>query len=335
MLSKCLSRTFSAARSPLRVAVTGSSGNIGYAALFRLARGDVFGPEQPIVLQLFDVPQMASALRGTVMELEDCAFPLLRDVIATDDLRASFRDADLALLIGSRPRGPGMERADLLRENGKIFVEQGRALAAVGKKTTRVLVVGNPANTNCLILAHNAPELPRENFTAMTRLDHDRGVGMIARKVGALPDQVQRFCIWGNHSPTMVPDATHVDVGGQKPALPAAWLNETFIPGVQLRGAKVIEARKSSSAASAANAALGHCRDWFAGTGGHWTSMGVVSDGQYGVEKGLVFSYPVTVENGRWRVVEGLQLSEDTQRRIKATQDELIKERDTVKSFLA
>lgn len=334
-----LSRTFCRAaaaeqRAPMRVALTGSSGNIGYATLFRLASGDVFGRDQPLILHLYDIPQMLPALRGTLMELEDIASPLLRDVVVTDDLRTAFRDVDLALLIGSKPRGPGMERADLLKENGKIFVEQGKALEAAAKRTTRVLVVGNPANTNCMILARHAPSIPHEGFNAMTRLDHDRGVAMLARKLGCAVEEVERFCVWGNHSPTMFPDVANVHVGGRPAELPSQWVADTFTPGVQTRGAKVIEARKSSSAGSAANAALAHCRDWFAGTRGRWTSASMLSEGQYGVAPGLVFSFPVTGEGGRWKLVEGLSLSEEARRRLKTTQDELVKEREAVQALL-
>ena len=324
-----------ATRPPMRVALTGAGGNIGYAAVFRLANGDVFGRVQPVILHLYDIPQVLPMLRGTVMELEDLASPLLLDVVATDDLRTAFRDVDLALLVGSKPRGPGMERADLLKENGKIFVEQGRALAAAAKQSTKALVVGNPANTNCMILAHYAQGIPRENFNAMTRLDHDRGLAMLARKLSCGVEEVEHFCVWGNHSPTMFPDVSHVRLRGQAAHLPQHWLNDTFVPGVQTRGAKVIEARKASSAGSAANAALAHCRDWHAGTGGQWSSAGVLSEGQYGVERGLVFSFPVTGEGGHWRVVEGLTLTEEARRRLKATQDELAKEREAVKHLLA
>jgi len=321
-------------KPPMRVAVTGANGNIGYASIFRIANGEMLGPDQPIILHLLDIPALQPNLEGTSMELDDCAFPLLKDVIRTDDPRKALKDVDFALFVGAKPRGPGMERADLLKDNGKIFVEQGKILNEVAKSTTKVLVVGNPANTNCLILSHYANNIPRTNFTAMSRLDHDRGLTMLAKKLQCEVDDIEHFCVWGNHSPTMYPDTTHVKVKGRAPAIDKTWLNDTMIPGVQQRGAKVIAARKSSSAASAGNAAIAHCRDWHTGTNGKWTSMCVISNGEYDIPKGLVYSFPVTIDHGKWKIVDGLKISDESRKMMKKTQDELTSERDTVKEYL-
>ena len=321
---------------PVRVAVTGANGNIGYATLFRIARGDLLGPKQPIILHLIDLPAFQSGLKGVSMELNDCAFPLLKGVVNCDNFTTGFKDADYAMLIGAKPRGPGMERADLLKDNGKIFIETGKALNENANRNVKVLVVGNPANTNCLIAQHYAPDLPRENFTAMTRLDHNRGLYQLAKKFNVELDEVKNFCIWGNHSPTMFPDTTHVKINKEEiyAKLEQEWLNKDFIPKVQQRGTAVINARKLSSAASAGNAAINHMHDWVIGTKKNWTSMGVYSNGEYGVQKGLIFSYPVTTENGKWAIVEGLELKPEALERIKITEQELIKEREVVADLL-
>jgi malate dehydrogenase len=317
----------------MRVAVTGAAGQIGYALLFRIAAGDMLGKDQPVILQLLEIPPAMSALEGVVMELDDGAFPLLHGIEASDDPNGAFRDADVAMLVGSRPRGPGMERKDLLEANGAIFTAQGKALDAVAKRDVKVLVVGNPANTNALIAMHNAPGLPRENFTAMTRLDHNRALSQLATKAGAKIADVRKMIIWGNHSSTQVPDVEHATVAGSpaSAAVDAAWVDGEFIPKVQKRGAAVIQARGASSAASAANAAIDHVRDWLLGTpSDDWVSMAIPSRGDYGVPEGIIYSFPVTCDAGDISVVTDLQRSEAVVRRMEASATELLEERAAV-----
>ncbi len=322
---------------PVRIAITGAAGQIGYSLLFRIAAGDLLGPDQPVILQLLEIPPALGSLKGVVMELDDCAFPLLAGVVATDDAAEAFGDADLAFLVGSRPRTKGMERADLLAANGAIFTVQGKALGENASPEVKVLVVGNPANTNCLIALHHAGGLPPERFSAMTRLDHNRAKAQLAARVGRPISALQRLTIWGNHSATQYPDVFHATVDGQ-PAIDRIgdrqWLTESFIPTVQQRGAAVIEARGASSAASAANAALDHMRDWVLGTpDGDWVSMAIPSDGSYGVAEGLVSSFPVTTTDGRCHVVEGLAIDDFSRSRIDASVAELATERDTVSAL--
>ncbi len=320
---------------PVRVAVTGAAGQIGYALLFRIASGQMLGPDQPVVLQLLEIPQAVGALDGVCMELEDCAFPLLAGVVPTDDPATAFADADYALLVGAMPRKEGMERADLLSANGAIFTTQGQALSDAASPDVKVLVVGNPANTNALIAMNNAPKIPDAQFTAMTRLDHNRAVAQLAAKVGAAVGDVTRMTIWGNHSATQYPDVFHAEVAGT-PGFEAvgrdqAWLEGEFIPTLQQRGAAVIKARGLSSAASAANAAIGHMRSWALGTAeGDWVSMAVPSDGSYGVPEGLVSGFPCTCRDGRYQIVGGLDIDDVSRARIDASVAELASERDTV-----
>ena len=320
--------------SPVRVAVTGAAGQIGYQLLFRIASGGMLGPDQPVILQMLEIPPAMDALKGVVMELEDCAFPLLAGTVQSDDPNVAFKDADFALLVGSRPRGPGMERSDLLEANGAIFTTQGKALNDHASKDVKVLVVGNPANTNCLIAMNNAPDLPSENFTAMTRLDHNRAMSQLAAKTGASVNDITRMTIWGNHSATQYPDLFHCEVGGEIAATKVddqTWLEEDFIPTVQKRGAAIIAARGASSAASAASAALDHMRDWALGSPeGDWVSMAVPSDGSYGVPEGLISSFPCTTADGSWSIVQGLDIDDFSRGRIDATVAELGEERDTV-----
>lgn len=319
---------------PVRVAVTGAAGQIGYQLLFRIASGGMLGPDQPVILQMLEIPPAMDALKGVVMELDDCAFPLLAGTVQSDDPNVAFADADFALLVGSRPRGPGMERADLLEANGAIFTTQGKALNDHASKDVKVLVVGNPANTNCLIAMNNAPDLPNENFTAMTRLDHNRAMSQLAAKTGASVNDITTMTIWGNHSATQYPDLFHCEVGGENAAAKVddqAWLTDDFIPTVQKRGAAIIAARGASSAASAASAALDHMRDWALGTpDGDWVSMAVPSDGSYGVAEGLISSFPCTCADGKWSIVQGLEIDEFSRARIDTSVNELAEERDTV-----
>jgi malate dehydrogenase len=323
--------------APVRVAVTGAAGQIGYSLLFRIASGQLLGPDQPIVLQLLEITPALDALKGVVMELDDCAFPLVAGVVTTDDANVAFGDANVALLVGSRPRSKGMERSELLSANGAIFTEQGKALSESAASDVRVLVVGNPANTNCLIAMNSAPDLAPDRFTAMTRLDHNRAKAQLAGRAGRPVAEVTNMTIWGNHSSTQFPDVFHARVGG-RPAMEVigdqAWMEQEFIPTVQKRGAAIIEARGASSAASAANAAIEHMRDWLAGTPeGDWVSMAVPSDGSYGVPEGLISSFPVTTSGGAYRIVEGLQLNEFARQRIDASVAELGEERDTVREL--
>ena len=320
-------------KQPVRVAVTGAAGQIGYSLLFRIARGDLLGPDQPLSLQLLEITPALPALNGVVMELTDCAFPLVTSVSTHDDPNAAFDGVNYVLLVGSRPRTKGMERKELLEVNGANFTAQGKALAAGAAADVRVLVVGNPANTNCLIAMNNAGSIPRERFTAMTRLDHNRAIGQLAQKVGVPVTSVTRMTIWGNHSATQYPDVFHAQVDG-KPAsdlVDQVWIEKDFIPTVQQRGAAIIEARGASSAASAANAALDHVRDWVLGTAdGNWVSMAVPSDGSYGVPDGLISGFPCTTKNGEWSIVQGLDIDAFSRGRIDASVAELGEERDAV-----
>lgn len=324
-------------KEPVHVTVTGAAGQIGYALLFRIAAGDMLGKDQPIVLKLLEIPPAMGAVQGVMMELRDCAFPLLHGLEAFDDANAAFDGAEYALLVGSRPRGPGMERADLLQANGAIFTAQGKALNDHADRGVRVLVVGNPANTNCLIAMSNAPDLEPSQFTAMTRLDHNRATSLLAEKTGSLVTDVKRMAIWGNHSSTQVPDLGNATVGGRPASelVDAAWVTDTFIPTVQKRGAAIIEARGASSAASAANAAIDHMRTWAKGTAtDDWVSMAIPSDGAYGIAAGIVYSYPVTVTDGSISVVTDLDLGVDTRQRMQASEAELRDERAAVEAML-
>jgi malate dehydrogenase len=320
--------------APVRVAVTGAAGQIGYSLLFRIASGSMLGPDTPVVLQLLEITPALQALEGVRMELDDCAFPLLSDVVLTDDADTAFGDADLALLVGAMPRKAGMERADLLSANGGIFKPQGEALSRSASRSVKVLVVGNPANTNALIAQRNAPQLDARCFTAMTRLDHNRAVSQIARKLGVPVTAVRKMTIWGNHSTTQYPDLFHADVGGRN-AYEAVgdhgWVEDTFIPTVAKRGAAIIEARGASSAASAANAAVDHMRSWVQGTpDGDWVSMGVPSDGSYGIPEGIISSFPVTCAGGEYSIVPGLDIDDYSRAKIDASAAELVDERDAV-----
>lgn len=322
---------------PVKVAVTGAAGQIGYSLLFRIASGEMLGKDQPVHLQLLEITPALGALEGVVMELNDCAFPLLHGVTTSDDAAVAFKDADYALLVGSRPRGPGMERGELLAANGAIFTKQGRALNEVASRNVKVLVVGNPANTNALIAMKNAPDLKPEQFSAMTRLDHNRALSQLAQKTGSAIADVQGMIIWGNHSSTQVPDLNQATVAG-RPAtelVDETWTTETFIPTVQKRGAAIIEARGASSAASAASAAIDHMRDWVQGTPeGTWTSMAIPSTGAYDVAEGLIFSFPVTTRSGGVQIVEGLENSTFIKEKIKASETELLEERQAVENLL-
>lgn len=323
--------------SPLRVAITGAAGQIGYQLAFRIASGQLFGADRPVILQLLEIPQAMDALKGVAMELDDCAFDTLAGIVLADDPAVGFRDADAALLVGARPRGPGMERKDLLLANAQIFSVQGRALNEGASRDVRVLVVGNPANTNALIARSNAPDIDPRNFTAMTRLDHNRAKAMLAAKAGAHVSDVDRVIIWGNHSATQVPDIAHATVRG-KPALDqvaADWYTGEFIPAVQQRGAAIIKARGASSAASAASAAIDHVRDWMRGSPeGQWVSMAVASDGSYGIPEGVVYSYPVTCSDGSYSIVQDLAIGDDIRARMQASHEELLEERAGVAELL-
>ncbi|MFW6340215.1 MAG: malate dehydrogenase [Wenzhouxiangella sp.] len=322
---------------PKRIAITGAAGQIGYQLCFRIASGDLLGPNQPVILQLIEIPPALDMLNGVVMELQDAAFPLLQEVVATTDLNQGFADTDYAILVGARPRGPGMERADLLSANGKIFGPQGKALNAVASRDVKVLVVGNPANTNALIAQANAPDLPPENFTAMTRLDHNRALAQLAEKTGIHHTSIRQMTIWGNHSSTQYPDIHQTLVGG-KPALEIVgqgWYENEFIPTVQQRGAAIIKARGASSAASAASAAIDHIRDWALGTDGDdWVSMAVPADGSYGIAPGVIYSFPCTCSDGQWKIVQGLEINDFSRARMGATDRELREERTAVEALL-
>jgi malate dehydrogenase len=324
-------------QQPLNVAITGAAGQIGYALAFRVASGAMLGPEQPINLHLLEISAALPALGGLVMELNDCAFPSLNKVLATDDARVGFRDCQVAMLVGARPRGPGMERKDLLLANAQIFSAQGKALDAVANRNLRVLVVGNPANTNALIASCNAPGLDRRNFSAMTRLDHNRALSQLAEKTGTHVNDVRRMIIWGNHSATQYPDLNHALVKDKAAVslVDRAWIEQQFIPTVQQRGGAVIKARGSSSAASAASAAIDHVRTWMLGTAPEdWTSMAIASDGSYGIEEGLMYSYPVRCANGAYRIVPELTIDDFSRRRMDASAAELREERDGVRELL-
>ncbi len=324
-------------KSPVNVAITGAAGQIGYALAFRVASGAMLGPDQPINLHLLEITPALGALQGVVMELNDCAFPTLNKIVATDDAKVAFKDCDVALLVGARPRGPGMERKDLLLANAQIFSAQGKALDAVANRNVRVLVVGNPANTNSLIAQRNAPGLNPRNFTAMVRLDHNRALSQLAEKTGSHTTKIRKAIIWGNHSATQYPDLHHATVDG-KAALSLvdqAWYSDTFIPVVQQRGAAIIKARGASSAASAASAAIDHVRDWVLGTpDGDWVSMAVPSDGSYGIPPGVIYGYPVTCKNGDYQIVQGLAVNDFSRQRMDATLKELLEERDGVKELI-
>ncbi len=321
-------------KSPVRVAVTGAAGQIGYSLLFRIASGDMLGKDQPVILQLLELTPALQALRGVVMELEDCAFPLLHGIVQSDDPMVAFKDADYALLVGARPRSKGMERKDLLEANAQIFTVQGKALNAVASRNIKVVVVGNPANTNALITAKSAPDLNPRNITALMRLDHNRALAQIAAKTGIHTSQLSKMTVWGNHSVTQYPDVSNLTANGSLiwPTInDQAWLEETFIPTVAKRGAAIIEARGFSSAASAANAAIEHIRDWELGTpDGSWTTMGIPADGSYGIDADVVYGYPVTCINGEYSIVQGLEVSDFSRSRMQATLDELLEERGGV-----
>ena len=324
-------------KQPVRVTVTGAAGQIGYALLFRIASGAMLGDDQPVILQLLDITPALDALEGVKMELEDCAFPLLSGVVCTDDPNVGFKDADYALLVGARPRGPGMERKDLLEANAAIFSVQGKAIDENASKNIKVLVVGNPANTNALITQRNAPSINPRNFTAMTRLDHNRAMTQIAQKTGNTVNDVTNMTIWGNHSATQYPDLFNAKVAGETASdlVDQEWLENDFIPTVQQRGAAIIKARGASSAASAANAAIDHMRSWALGTeGDDWVSMGVYSDGSYGIQEGLIYSFPCRCKDGEWEIVQGVDVNDFSRAKMEATEQELAEERDGVKHLL-
>ncbi|WIO75485.1 malate dehydrogenase [Porticoccaceae bacterium LTM1] len=324
-------------KAPVRVAVTGAAGQISYSLLFRIASGDMLGKDQPVILQMLEITPALEALKGVAMELEDCAFPLLQGMVQTDDPNVAFKDADYALLVGARPRGPGMERKDLLEANAAIFSVQGKALNDNASRDVKVLVVGNPANTNALIAQRNAPDLDPRNFTAMMRLDHNRAMSQLAGKLGVHSSAVTKMTVWGNHSATQYPDLHTAIVNGSVAIdqVEQDWYENDFIPTVQQRGAAIIKARGASSAASAANAALDHMRSWALGTAeGDWVSMGIYSDGSYGIEAGLIYSYPCVCKNGDWEIVQGLEINEFSRAKMTATEQELKEERDAVAHLL-
>ena len=328
------------AKAPMRVAVTGAAGQIGYSLLFRIANGDLLGKDQPVILQLLEIPdeKAQKALGGVMMELDDCAFPLLASMTAHSDPMTAFKDIDIALLVGARPRGPGMERKDLLSANAQIFTAQGKALNAVAKKTVKVLVVGNPANTNAYIAMKSAPDIPAKNFTAMLRLDHNRALSQLASKLNKPVADIEKLVVWGNHSPTMYPDYRFATINGKsvKDSInDAAWNKDVFIPTVGKRGAAIIEARGLSSAASAANAAIDHVRDWVLGTNGKWVTMGVPSKGEYGIPVEVIYGYPVVCENGEYKMIEGLEIDEFSRERMNHTLNELLEEQAGVKHLLS
>jgi malate dehydrogenase len=325
-------------KSPVRVAITGAAGNIGYALAFRIAAGNMLGPDQPVILQLLEIPPALPTLQGVVMELNDCAMPLLAGIVATSDANVAFKDTDFALLVGAKPRGKGMERKDLLSQNGAIFGPQGKAINENASRTVKVLVVGNPANTNCLIAQNAAPDIDPNQFTAMTRLDHNRALSKLAEKTGKHVNDIKKMTIWGNHSSTQYPDISKCTVGGQPAAglVDEGWYRDEFIPKVQNRGAEIIQARGASSAASAASAAIDHMHDWALGTAGDsWVSMAVPADGSYGIKPGIIYSYPCTCKNGKYQIVQGLTTDDFSSSRMKATEDELREERASVESLLS
>ena len=326
-------------KRPVRVAVTGAAGQIGYSLLFRIANGDMLGKDQPVILQLLEIPdeKAQKALAGVMMELDDCAFPLLAGMSAHSDPNTAFKDVEVALLVGARPRGPGMERKDLLSANAQIFTAQGKALNSVASKNVKVLVVGNPANTNAYIAMKSAPDISPRNFTAMLRLDHNRALSQLAAKTGKAVGDIEKLIVWGNHSPTMYPDYRYATAGGQplKPLVDDAWNKDTYIPTVGKRGAAIIAARGLSSAASAANAAIDHVRDWVLGTNGKWVTMGVASDGSYDIPKDVIYGFPVTTANGDYQIVKGLDIDEFSRERMNFTLNELEEERAGVAHLLA
>ncbi|MGB5065153.1 MAG: malate dehydrogenase [Candidatus Competibacter sp.] len=324
-------------KQPVRVVITGAAGNIGYAMAFRIASGTMLGPDQPVILQLLEITPALQALQGVVMELNDCAFPLLAGVVATDDLKTAFTDANYAMLVGARPRGPGMERKDLLTANGAIFGPQGKALNDYAARDVRVLVVGNPANTNSLIAASSAPSLSPRQFHAMTRLDHNRALSQLAAKTGCHVNDIKKMTIWGNHSATQYPDMSQCTVKGQAATglVDQGWYRDTFIPDVQQRGAAIIKARGASSAASAASSAIDHMRDWALGTPeGDWVSMAVPADGSYGISEGVIYSYPCVCKNGDYEIVQGLPVDEFSRSKMDATDKELREERSSIEDLL-
>jgi len=324
-------------KSPVRVAVTGAAGQIAYSLIFRVAHGDMLGPDQPVILQLLEIPPAMDALKGVVMELNDCAFPLVEDIIMSDDPNVAFKDVDFAYLVGARPRGPGMERADLLTANAQIFSAQGKALNDNASRDVRVLVVGNPANTNALITLKNAPDLNPKNITAMMRLDHNRSLSQIAEKTGSHSSKVEKMVVWGNHSATQYPDISYATVDGEpvKDKVENEWYVDTFIPTVQQRGAAIIKARGASSAASAASAAVDHMRSWALGSNGQWVSMGVYSAGNsYGIDQDIMYSFPITCEDGVWTIVEGLEISDFSREMMSKTEAELTGEREAIADLL-
>ncbi|MCG8671314.1 MAG: malate dehydrogenase [Pseudomonadales bacterium] len=324
-------------KQPVRVAVTGAAGQISYSLLFRIAAGEMLGADQPVILQMLEITPALNALKGVAMELEDCAFPLLAGMVQTDDANVAFKDADYALLVGARPRGPGMERKDLLEANAAIFSAQGKAINDNASKDIKVLVVGNPANTNALIAQRNAPDIDPRQFTAMTRLDHNRALSQLANQTGKSINDVQKMTIWGNHSSTQYPDISDTLVAGEgaEGLVERDWYENDFIPTVQKRGAAIIDARGASSAASAANAAIFHMRDWALGSAeGDWVSMGVYSDGSYGIQEGLIYSYPCVCKDGDWEIVQGLEISDFSREKMTATETELAEERDAVSHLL-
>lgn len=324
-------------KAPVRVAITGAAGQISYSLIFRVAAGDMLGKDQPVILQLLEIPPAMGALEGVVMELNDCAFPLVAGIVPTDDPNVAFKDADFALLVGSRPRGPGMERSDLLKANGAIFTVQGKALNDNASKDVRVLVVGNPANTNALIAMKNAPDLNPRNFTAMMRLDHNRSLSQIAAKTDSHSTKVEKMVVWGNHSATQFPDISYATVDGTavKEKVDNDWYVNDFIPTVQQRGAAIIKARGASSAASAASAAIDHMRNWALGSDGQWVSMGVCSTGNsYGIAEEIMYALPITCENGEWKEVSGLEISDFQKEMMKKTEDELLGEKEAIADLL-
>ncbi|GAB1266273.1 malate dehydrogenase [Aurantivibrio infirmus] len=324
-------------KAPVRVAVTGAAGQISYSLLFRIAAGDMLGKDQPVILQMLEITPALGALKGVAMELDDCAFPLLAGIVCTDDPNVAFKDADFALLVGARPRGPGMERKDLLAANAAIFSVQGKAINDNASRDIKVLVVGNPANTNALITQRNAPDIDPRQFTAMTRLDHNRALTQLAQKTSTSINDITKLTIWGNHSSTQYPDIHQTNVDG-KPAMglvDQTWYENDFIPTVQQRGAAIIDARGASSAASAANAAIFHVRDWALGSPANdWVSMGIYSDGSYGITEGLIYSFPCTCKDGKWEIVQGLEINDFSRKKMEATEQELKEERDAVRDLL-
>jgi malate dehydrogenase len=324
-------------KQPVRVAITGGAGQIAYSLVFRIASGEMLGQDQPVILHLLEVTPALEALKGVVMELEDCAYPLVQDIVMTDDANIAFTDANYALLVGAMPRGPGMERGDLLKINAEIFTVQGKALNEFANRNVKVLVVGNPANTNAYIAMRSAPDLTPNQFTGMMRLDHNRALSQLATKTGNQVSDIKRMIVWGNHSATQYPDISHATVNGQpaKSLVESDWITDKFIPSVQQRGAAIIKARGKSSAASAAFAALSHIHDWVKGTGDEWVSMAIPSDGSYGIPDDLIYSFPVTVKDGEFQIVQGLEIDDFSRSRLLATQQELEQERDAIASLLS